>query len=173
MAVVRRIREDEGPLLREVRLAALADAPSAFASTFDAEAQFTDELWGGRAGGGAAGPDLATFLAERDGEVVGLVSGYHPDPAPTTVELVSMWIAPAARRAGVGRALVAALVDWAADSGASAVELWVTRGNDAAQRLYEGTGFRTTDDVKPLPSDPCKEEVRMTRTLTADDRSRR
>jgi ribosomal protein S18 acetylase RimI-like enzyme len=84
-----------------------------------------------------------------------------------------MWIAPAARRAGVGRALVAALVDWAADSGASAVELWVTRGNDAAQRLYEGTGFRTTDDVKPLPSDPCKEEVRMTRTLTADDRSRR
>ena len=170
MAIVRRIREDEGQSLRAVRLAALADAPAAFASTYDAEAQFVDEVWDGRARGGSTGGDLATFLAEDDGQVVGLVSGYRPDPAATTVELVSMWIAPAARREGIGRGLVAALVDWAAESGAGAVELWVTRGNDAAQRLYERAGFQTTDDVKPLPSDPCKDEVRMTRTLTAADR---
>lgn len=42
-----------------------------------------------------------------------------------------------------------------------AVELWVTRGNDAAVRLYETAGFRLTGGHQPLPSDPCKDELRM------------
>jgi ribosomal protein S18 acetylase RimI-like enzyme len=40
------------------------------------------------------------------------------------------------------------------------------RGNDAAQQLYESMGFIVTGDHKPLPSDPCKDEVRMSRSLT-------
>ena len=39
----RRIRPDDGALLREVRLAALLDTPSAFASTHGAESQNSDE----------------------------------------------------------------------------------------------------------------------------------
>ena len=44
-----------------------------------------------------------------------------------------------------------------------AVELWVTRGNDRAVRLYESAGFRATGDHQPLPSDPCRDELRMRR----------
>jgi hypothetical protein len=32
-------------------------------------------------------------------------------------------------------------------------------------RLYEATGFRLTGDYQPLPSDPCKDELRMRRAL--------
>jgi ribosomal protein S18 acetylase RimI-like enzyme len=61
--------------------------------------------------------------------------------------------------------LVDAVLGWARQSGASTVELWVTRGNDAAVRLYEAHGFLPTGHHQPLPSDPCKDELRMRRSV--------
>ena len=156
MLRVRRIGPDDAEQLRETRLAALLDTPSAFARTHAEESAYPTEEWAFRARRGSEGDASATFFAELDGSVVGLVGGYRPDGA--LVELVSMWVAPAGRRNGVGAALVDAVVDW---SGADAVELWVTRGNDPAIALYERCGFVTTDEVQPLPSDPCKDEIRM------------
>jgi hypothetical protein len=53
------------------------------------------------------------------------------------------------------------VLDWAKTSGAHAVELWVTRGNVGAESLYRAAGFVDAGSYQPLPSDPCKEEVRM------------
>jgi GNAT superfamily N-acetyltransferase len=86
------------------------------------------------------------------------------------VELVSMWTSAAVRGAGIGRRLVDAVIDWARQTGADRVDLWVTRGNDAAAQLYESIGFEVTGDHQPLPSDPCKDEVRMRLPLRAPDR---
>jgi len=47
---VRRITGDEGPDLQRVRLAALADSPSAFGSTLDAESDRPASEWADRAG---------------------------------------------------------------------------------------------------------------------------
>lgn len=47
--VVRRVRADEGPLLESVRLAALADSPSAFGSSYAAEADQPADRWAERA----------------------------------------------------------------------------------------------------------------------------
>lgn len=159
--VVRRVRADEGPLLESVRLAALADSPSAFGSSYAAEADQPADRWAERATRGAAGEHSATFFAIVDGTVVGLVSAYRPIPATPSAELVSMWVSPPHRGAGIAAALVTAVVGWAHQTGVAAVELWVTRGNDAAVRLYETAGFRLTGDHQPLPSDPCKDELRM------------
>ncbi|MCX6519057.1 MAG: GNAT family N-acetyltransferase [Actinobacteria bacterium] len=172
MIAVRRIRPDEARVLRAVRLAALADTPAAFGSTLERELAFDDTDWTDRAIGGSAGDQRCTFLAwHDDGRVVGIVGGYRLDPAegaPTSqaVDLVSMWTDPAVRRAGIGAALVDAVIDWARAGGAARVELWVTRGNDPAQRLYESMGFVVTGDHQPLPSDPCKDEIRMVLTLS-------
>ena len=76
-----------------------------------------------------------------------------------------MWVSPTQRRAGIAAKLVQAIVGWARETDATTVELWVTRDNDAAERLYEAAGFRPTGEHQPLPSDPCKDELRMRRVL--------
>jgi len=162
---VRRIRADEGPALRVVRLAALLDAPSAFGSTHQAEEAQPAQHWTERARQGSAGDASATFFATVDDRIVGLVGAYRPDPNLAVVELVSMWTAPEARRTGAGRRLVDAVLDWASTASADSVELWVTQRNDPAIALYRSAGFRETGDQQALPSDPRKNEVRMRRPL--------
>jgi GNAT superfamily N-acetyltransferase len=161
VALVRRVRSDEHELLRTTRLAALKDAPYAFGSTYAAESGRPDTEWEARARAGAEGAERATFFAAADGEIVGLVGGVRADGQREVVDLVSMWTEPAARRRGVGRALVHAVLDWARATNATAVELWVTQGNGPAQHLYESLGFRATGVTQPLPSDPAHEELRM------------
>jgi GNAT superfamily N-acetyltransferase len=158
---ISRITPDDGPELQAVRLAALADAPFAFGSTLAEEAERTDAEWSDRARWGAAGVERITLLARQEQRVVGIAGGYREEIGATEVDLVSMWTAPDVRRSGLGRRLVGAVIDWAADTGASAVRLWVTRGNAPAQRLYESMGFVETGEYQPLPSDPCADEIRM------------
>lgn len=161
MIVVRRIRPGEADALRLVRLAALAESPSAFGSTYAGESSLTIEDWSDRARAGSDGSERATFLAVADDGIVGLVGGYRPEAASAVVELVSMWTHPTVRRTGVGRLLVNAVLDWARACGAREVQLWVTRGNTAAEFLYRAMGFTETGDYQPLPSDPCQDETRM------------
>lgn len=169
-AVVRRIAPADSALLRDVRLRALQDAPEAFASTYAAEATLADGDWSMRAASGASGPDRFTGLALAGHECVGLVGGFRNDHDGhhADIDLVSMWVAPSYRGSGVAEQLVDAVLEWARDEAqAQVVGLWVTRGNDRAQRFYERLGFVETGDVQPLPSDPCKDEVRMVFGLRA------
>jgi ribosomal protein S18 acetylase RimI-like enzyme len=158
---VRRVRADEGPDLKAVRLAALLESPTAFGSTHAAEVDQPDDHWASRASLGASGGSSVTYLAIVDQSIVGIVSGYRPDAGASSIELVSMWVSPTHRRARIAARLVHAVVDWARETDATTVDLWVTRGNHAAERLYEAAGFRATGEHQPLPSDPCKDELRM------------
>ena len=166
---VRRLRADEWRELRTIRLAALAEAPSAFGSTLATEETYPEERWREVAAHRSEGDREATFVAASpDGTLVGLAGCFRETDDPGCAHLVSMWVAPEARRHGVARGLVDHAVEWARAAGAERVELWVTRGNDPALWLYEAAGFRPTGDHQPLPSDPCKDELRM--RLTLDDR---
>jgi GNAT superfamily N-acetyltransferase len=161
-----RARPHDGSVLKEVRLAALLDSPFAFGSTYDAEVNRTDEEWKRWATLASAGHDSVTYLAWMDRRPTGIVGGYRSEQLTDAVDLVSMWTAPHARRSGVGRLLVQAIIDWAIETGSSSIGLWVTRGNAPAQGLYESMGFRETGEFQPLPSDPCKDEIRMALRLT-------
>jgi hypothetical protein len=50
--LVRRVNHDEWPLLKDVRLRALADSPESFGSSFEREVAFDDAIWMLRAAGG-------------------------------------------------------------------------------------------------------------------------
>jgi ribosomal protein S18 acetylase RimI-like enzyme len=61
-----------------------------------------------------------------------------------------MWVAPDARGTGAGKALVHAVVAWAADRGAERLTTSVTEGNAAAAALYAAAGFCDTGRREPL-----------------------
>lgn len=158
---VRRITPRDANHLKQLRLAALKEAPSAFGSTYGLEADRPDAEWVQRAVAGSRGSDRATFFAQLDDEFVGLVGGYREEPSSPSVELVSMWVAPHVRGRGVGAVLVDAVKAWAIETNATSISLWVTSGNTPAERLYISMGFVATGEVKPLPSDSSRDESRM------------
>lgn len=154
---------DDWALVREIRLRALADAPSAFAALLDQEDGRPASAWRER----LASATGRTFLAMEEGTPVGLATAFISSEEDSRAHLVSMWVAPASRRSGIATALVRAALGWATDRGLREVELWVTEGNIGARRLYEGLGFTPTGDTQPLPSDPSFVELRMSRATGA------
>lgn len=61
--------------------------------------------------------------------------------AADEAEILTLAVAPAARRQGLARALLAAMAARAAGAGAAALFLEVGVGNAAARALYVGAGF--------------------------------
>jgi GNAT superfamily N-acetyltransferase len=151
---IRRTTEGDWERLREIRLRALGDAPSAFGSTLERESERTEAEWREWAAKGRWGRGV-TFVADESGRFLGLASGFPDDEHPDAVHLVAMWVDPSVRRTGVGRALIDAVVEWARDTEASAVVLWVADGNDSALALYRSCGFEPTGRRQPLPSNPA------------------
>jgi ribosomal protein S18 acetylase RimI-like enzyme len=161
---VRRISPDEGPLLRDIRLRALRDSPTAFAMTHEEEAAYPAELWDEAALTRSSSPTDTTLFCEIDETVVGLVGGYLA--AEGWFRLVSMWVEPESRGRGVGRSLTEALVDVAGATGAPEMRLWVNAANGPAIGLYRSIGFTFDGAQQPLPSDPEHVERRMRLDLT-------
>jgi ribosomal protein S18 acetylase RimI-like enzyme len=151
MLELRRIDSDDWQLWRQVRLAALTEAPYAFGSTLrgwtgdgDAEARWRQRL-------DAVPLNLVAFVDERAaGQASGTAVG-----SDGRVEVISMWVAPSCRGHGVGVALLDAIGAWARDQGASAVALAVKQTNEHAIRLYQRAGFRRTTE----PADDPDEKV--------------
>ena len=160
MVSVRATGSGDWALVRDVRLAALRDAPDAFASTYEREAAYTEEQWRGW-----FSDRFAMFLAHLQdrAEPAGLAGVFDRDDG---AGLVSMWVRPDARGRGVGEALMNAAAGWAKDRGHDAMYLWVAEANEPARRLYERYGFTPTGDRQPLPSNPGVPEIRMRLALT-------
>lgn len=156
MAVIRPLGPDDWAVLRDVRLRALADAPDAFGSTLEREQAFGEADWRRRVGG--VGPVLVAYDAEEPVAMGGLF--VPDDDGPAMVW--GMWTAPDARRRGIGRQVLDALLEWCRDRGRDVV-LDVTEGNPAARALYVGRGFRSTGRREPLrDGSPLRvEELRL------------
>jgi len=145
---VRRARADDWLLARDTRLSALADSPEAFGSTLEDAERRDEAFWRTWAEGSFIEGGAVMFLAFLEGaRPVGIVVGTRQDRGddgerPDEVHLFSMWVAPEARRRGVGRHLLDAVEEWARTlHGVTDCVLCVTVGNEAAERLYAGAGF--------------------------------
>lgn len=155
--VLRVLTPDDWPVWRELRLAALRTDPDAFGSRLaDWQGEGDrEERWRGR----LAHAGSTNLVVEHDGVPVGMASGI---PGPEVPELISMWVAPAARGQGVGDLLVNAVSDWARATGAVALGLEVVETNTPAVALYRRHGFVETGEVKGAAD---RREVRMRRPL--------
>lgn len=170
--IVRRIRPDEGDLLRRVRLDAIADAPGAFTTRLDTATARPAEAWDRVAATHASADDQATWFAEAteidDGAVgavtAGMVSAFRTDDGAVT--MTSLWSAPGFRRSGVADALVAAVRTWAHEAGAVELRQWLVERNAHARAFHDSLGFVPTGVERPYEPAPDLREVELRLPLT-------
>jgi len=143
----RRLRGDEWPALRALRLRGLQANPEAFCASLDVESAFDDAVWQQRAADGAAGVAVVTFVVDGDDD-----SGEHALSAMAVGVLVDderarvwrvdgLWVAPERRRQGCADALVHRILAHARDNDADVVTTEVRAENTAALRFFERLGF--------------------------------
>lgn len=167
MFSVRRIRADEGMRLRQIRLAALADAPGDATTTLARAEARPDDHWVEAALANATGGLQATFFAELadavDAEPVGMIGAYANESG--IVNLVGLWSAPGHRDVGVASALLDAVAAWARTIGADRLRLWVVERNEFAKAFYLNEGFAPTGATIPYELDPRLKQVAMVRQV--------
>jgi GNAT superfamily N-acetyltransferase len=100
-----------------------------------------------------ARPDHDDFVATIDDEVVGVVSvGPHGDPSIAWIS--KLFVSRAARRAGIGRALLSAAHDAARARGYRTVGLRSRRVFREALALYASEGYAPREAVDPALLEP-------------------
>ncbi len=93
--------------------------------------------------------DVAVFVAERAGTIVGYVyAGLEPQSWKELREAAGfihdVVVSPEAQRHGVAGALIETACEWFRSIGAPRVVLWTAEKNEVAQRLFARLGFRRT-----------------------------
>jgi len=145
--IIRRCDPNDWEELRAIRLEALSDAPEAYGSTYEESVQWSDAQWKNVAS------TRLYFFAERDGHVVGMVSGGFNDAHPDTRWLYGMYVTPGERGTGTAALLVKSIVDWAKDGGVDEIYLHVGSSVPRARAFYEKMGFRPTGENFELDRD--------------------
>jgi len=153
-AQIVRLNQGEGERWRSIRLQALAESPHAFGTTYSEAAQWDVARWKAQV------IEFATFVAVVDGIDVGVARGATHRG---TRELISLWVAPAARRQGIGARLIESVVAWAKATGATALALDVVVTNRSAISLYEQMGFQRLD--RDSVGERAPNEIRLVRSL--------
>ncbi len=130
-----------------IRLAVPADAPDVARLLHDFNTEFEDFT---------PGVEELTQNARRmleDGDMTVLLAGDGPDAIAELRFRRSVWtlsldayleelyVAPALRGQGIGRALLTASMDAARERGATHMDLGTSEDDEAARALYEGCGF--------------------------------
>src|SRR3954471_12890112 len=100
---IRATSADDWLILKEIRLAALKNAPTAFGVSYATAAAYSDEQWRER----AAGPHPEFLLAYGDGGAVGMIGG-GVSAATAEYNLIAMWVRPAHRGTAAATRLVEA-----------------------------------------------------------------
>jgi ribosomal protein S18 acetylase RimI-like enzyme len=158
---IRPMRADEWRELRRLRLEALRDSPLAFGSTYEREAAFDDAEWRRWAGESAREETELGIVAVDGRRWVAMARGSTSSGNSTEAYLLGVYVDPAWRGRGLGRAVSAEVIGWARTRGLRRLLLHVADWNHGARRLYESLGFTATGATEPLPHDPSVTEYEM------------
>ena len=140
---LRRLIPADAAAYRALMLEAYASTPEAFTSSVAEREPLPLDWWSARI---AATPDahervVGAFVDAQLAGVAGLAFEQRERTRHKAI-LFGLYVRPAARRAGVARALVQAVLGEARRSPLTrVVQLTVTASNEAAVRLYAGCGF--------------------------------
>ena len=162
---VRRVTVDDAARMRALRLEMLADSPLAFLETLAQAAARPHEAYRARVAQASRGGQVAQFIADPGGRLIGHAGGTVMPDDPATTVIFAVYLTPAYRGGGVLPDLIDAVAEWSRDCGRDELMLEVVTGNDRAVRAYEKLGFEEYGDPVPHPVIPVLTERRMRRRI--------
>jgi GNAT superfamily N-acetyltransferase len=171
--VIRSIRADEWPAVKELRLLALRDpmARLAFLETYEAAADRPDSYWRDRASWAAEGATGAQqVIAEGPGgQWLGSLTVLMEEPGTTDwaglpVErrqghVVGVFVRPEWRGSGLTKALFDAGLEWAWSAGAQRVRLFVHEDNGRARGFHRKAGLAPSGRTAKVEGKPEETEL--------------
>ncbi|MFD5285556.1 GNAT family N-acetyltransferase [Streptomyces rubrogriseus] len=171
--VIRSIRADEWPAVKELRLRALRDpvADLAYLETYEEAAARPDSYWQERAARGAEGAAGAqqVIAAGPGGLWLGTLTVFVEEAGTTDwagfpVErrqghVVGVFVRPEWRGSGLTKALFDAGLEWAWANGVERMRLIVHPDNTRAQGAYRKAGFAPSGRTVPLEGGPGDHEL--------------
>jgi ribosomal protein S18 acetylase RimI-like enzyme len=141
VATIRELGAADAAAFQALRLQALTECPTAFAASLEEEQQTALDVVAENLRGHRNRCVLGAFL---DARLVGIVGVQREQPRKLAHKafIWGMYVDPAARRHGVGHALLAEALTRAAQmAGVRQVNLGVNAANSAAVALYQRMGF--------------------------------
>ncbi len=143
-------------LMEEVHVARVAEIAAECFSEPWSERAYRSEL---------QNPQAITMVALEDGAVVGFVNAAF---AADQVDLNTVAVTAAARKRGIGRALLQALEAWVADF-AAAIFLEVRESNAPAQALYAAMGYTQVGRRPRYYHEPDEDGLLLRKPLRQED----
>ncbi|NNN08318.1 MAG: GNAT family N-acetyltransferase [Acidimicrobiaceae bacterium] len=124
--------------LRAIRLEALRDSPDAYGETYAECEAWDEQTWALKA------QEWNFYLAESDGQVVGMARGESHDDHLEMRFLFAMYVSPSARGTDAARLLVDAVSAWASAQGVTTLYLYVSIAVPRARAFYSKVDFVAT-----------------------------
>ena len=165
---VRRIKIGEGSLYKKMRLASLADSPSAFTTTFESASNRSLDSWKLQADSTAVGTDRVTIFAFDKDEPVGIAALYRDDQKKDSGEVIQFWVDPVHRGGLIAGKLIEWIFSWASKHNFECLSVLVSNGNKRAIRFYKKYGFELTDETKPFRPGSDLVSCLMTKQIRID-----
>ncbi|HSF05090.1 MAG TPA: GNAT family N-acetyltransferase [Methylomirabilota bacterium] len=139
----------------------MREAPDSFGETFSDASARPASYWEELTRSVTEPGRHVMFLACDGDQVRGSTYGLVDHERGEAGRVGGMWVEPASRRRGVGRALLHAVLGWARERRFRRLGLWAPAGSHAALALYHQAGFRETGNRRWLPANPALEIIEM------------
>jgi RimJ/RimL family protein N-acetyltransferase len=162
---IRAVLAEDWELLRELRLAGLADpaASVAFNETYENAAAQSDEFWRRRA---AQGLLAETFIGEDEEDGGRWVGSATVLDEGESAHVVGVYLRPEHRGTGLAEGLFRAVEDWARERPyVMRMLLQVHEHNPRAEAFYRRIGYVRTGEFVSDPKAPALKEYEMVREL--------
>ena len=166
---MKRLREDDWPDLRSMRLKALKSDSSVFASSYEKESAMTEADWKRRL---QTENDAAIFLLYEDDVPVGM-TGIGVDRNDSTKRraiLWGSWLEPRLRGKGLSHLMFAERIAWARQHPTiERITVFHRASNAAARHAILKHGFLATQELDELwPDGTCEKQICFALTVKVD-----
>ena len=140
--LIRRLTSSDAEAYRSLRLRAFREHPEAFTSSHAEEAMKPLSSAQQRLSDSSTCRVWGAFVENRLVGMVGLEREQRQKVRHKGL-IIGMYVAPEFARHGIARTLLNTLLEYARENDLELLVLTVTCGNEAAERLYHETGFKS------------------------------